>query len=238
MKRLLVFFLWFILSSGSVLPFAPPGGVTVRTDTGTHMVQRAFNAEKIRAYSRQNEFSYQDGVAADESLWSKFWKWFWRMMDRLLLNKYSGGLLKYGAVAGFIALSVYVAVRIAGIDLKIIGRKSKGVEIPFAESEENIHEIDFKKEIEDTIAKGNYRLAVRLFYLQTLKRLNDCQVIKWQPEKTNQTYVSEISNTEQQIQFARLTSQFEFIWYGDFLIDGEKFSIVRASFEQFNPRQT
>lgn len=81
---------------------------------------------------------------------------------------------------------------------------------------------------------GNYRLVVRLLYLKTLKQLSDRELIHWLPEKTNQAYVLEIADQAKQQEFAQLTTQFEYIWYGEFFIDKNSFAPIQESFHQFN----
>ena len=102
------------------------------------------------------------------------------------------------------------------------------------ETLENIHEIDFSEQIAIALQNKNYRLVVRLLYLQTLKQLSDKNLIDWQPEKTNQTYVSELKQQPYHQQFVSLTNQFEYIWYGEFYIDENTFQPIYQSFQEFN----
>jgi hypothetical protein len=195
---------------------------------------RNFDLQKINAYRAQREFIYDHVAPANESLWDRFWKWFWSLIDNVLSNKYSGGVIKYVVIAVFVALLVFAVVKLTGADLKIFAGKSKAVEIPYSESLDNIHEINFSEEIDKAIAGSNYRLAVRLFYLYSLKLLNEQALINWQPEKTNQTYVREIADPGKKQQFSLLTMQFEYIWYGEFFIDKESFGLVKERFDNFN----
>lgn len=192
--------------------------------------------ENIRKYSVQKEFVYDHIAPEGESLWSRFWRWFWEWLNSIS----SGGstqtydLLKYFSLLVLATLVVLLVMKFIGLDLKIFSKKSKAVAVPYTESSDNIHEISFQDEIEKAISAGNYRLAVRLFYLQSLKLLSDKDLIDWQPEKTNQAYLDELHHTDQQQQFVVLTRQFEYIWYGEFLIDQESFKRVRAGFDHFN----
>lgn len=82
----------------------------------------------------------------------------------------------------------------------------------------------------------NYRLAVRLLYLQTLKHLSDKEIIDWQPNKTNLAYVAEVQNGQGYEEFTPLTHQFEYVWYGDFKLDKSAYEHIQLAFQQFNNR--
>jgi hypothetical protein len=195
---------------------------------------RHFDAQKIKAYQQQPDFKYDQTVSIDDSLWNKFWAWFWRQFRGIATANYSASLFRYIIIAAFIALIVFVVIKFTGVDFKLFTGKSKAIIIPYTESSDNIHEIDFRTEIDKAIMSANYRMAVRLMYLLSLKKLNSQNLIDWQPEKTNQTYIKEIIDPHKREQFSLLTTQFEYIWYGEFFIDKENFNLLKNSYDQFN----
>jgi len=239
MRLLLLFlFIGFYTTAFSTGPLQvkPLAKVAQLSSDSSKVDIRKFNPQQIKAYAARKEFIYIDEAPANESVWSKFWRWFWRSLEKVLVDKHTGPLIKYAAIAAAVALVIYIIFKATGMDLRAITSNSKAVYVPYSESQENIHEIDFSEEINKAVTAGNYRLAVRLFYLRTLKKLNDNGMISWQPEKTNQTYIREIADPEKQQQFIGLTAQFEFIWYGEFFIDIEAFDHVKNAFERFNPK--
>lgn len=202
---------------------------------------RKFDNRKIQEYKKNKEFQYEDLKPKSQGFWERIWHAFWKWLDRLFSGsgeKTSSslwkGVLKYGLMAIFMALIVFVVFKLIGVDFKIFVRKSKEVEVPYDESLENIHEINFDEQIEDALQKANYRLTVRLLYLKTLKFLADRELIDWQPDKTNQAYVRELAETRLEKDFEALTHQFEYIWYGDFNIDRSSFLQIEHAFHQFN----
>lgn len=120
-----------------------------------------------------------------------------------------------------------------GADLNIFRKDAKQVPIPYSESLENIHEISFDQEIEKAMAQHNYKLAVRLLYLRSLKQLSDAGLIHWQTDKTNSAYLNEIADSAQRQSFSILTIQFEYVWYGDFPVDGRSFQNIYTLFQDF-----
>ncbi|MBL4675342.1 MAG: DUF4129 domain-containing protein [Mucilaginibacter sp.] len=210
----------------------------VRYDTASVAI-RHFDATAINEFKKQPEFNYNDNYSGP-SLWTRFWKWFWSLFDfGKTTTGYSrfwvwvGRILKYLVIVGGVGALVLLILKSAGIDLGLFRKRSRSAGIPYGEFDENIHEIDFAKDIEQAASAGNYKLAVRLLYLRTLKQLNDNGLIEWQPNKTNQAYVMELSNSPNQDIFKQLTNQFEYVWYGDFAVTGDSYKNISQMFGSF-----
>nr|WP_157246938.1 DUF4129 domain-containing protein [Pedobacter panaciterrae] len=213
-----------------------PDSVSLKTVIkldSTKVDLRKFDKSKLDAFAKEADFKYDDAPVG-LSLWDRFWRWFWDLIGHALSNKMSGGLIKYLIIIVFVGLAVFIVLKIIGADLKIFSHKSQIVEVPYSESNDNIHEINFNEQIEKAIENSNYRLAVRLLYLRSLKKLSDTNLIHWLPEKTNQTYISEINDPDKKREFSKLTHQFEYVWYGEFFIDRENFNTIKDTFERFN----
>jgi hypothetical protein len=243
MRLLLVFFIvftWTCSAQATAVqkPVAKPvvkKGIVLKSDSST-IALRKFDEAAVKKYSEQKEFIYDDVAPQSLSLWDRFWRWVWRLINSLFSGGITGSIIKYILIAVVIALVVFVVIKLIGLDYKFLTGKSKTVAIPFEESLENIHEIDFDEQIDLALQSGNYRLAVRLLYLKTLKQLSDKELINWQPEKTNQAYVLELENENYKQEFNTLTNQFEYIWYGEFFIDKRSFEPINQSFLQFNQK--
>jgi len=221
--------------AAAVPPVVTVKNSLIKNDTSKLSV-RNFDAQQLKQYRESNAFKYDE--TTPDNLWDRFWKWFWEQINFVLKNERSGSILKY-LVIGVLAVAViYIVIKLTGLDMKIILRKPKAVPLRFSEAAENIHEINFNEEIQQAIANTNYRLAVRLCYLYTLKKLNDQSLINWQPEKTNHTYIQEIQDPAVKKQFSLLTTQFEYIWYGEFFIDKESFTGLKNDFDLFNPKKS
>lgn len=88
--------------------------------------------------------------------------------------------------------------------------------------------------LRNAIKSGNYRLAVRYLYLQTLQRLSEKRFIVINSNKTNYEYVNEVRTQKFANEFASLTLQYEYVWYGEYPLDDRLFSQVQEGFNQFN----
>lgn len=101
---------------------------------------------------------------------------------------------------------------------------------------ENIFDVDYDKETRKAKANQNYRLAIRLLYLRTLRDLSDNQLIGYKQEKTNTDYLEQLSGTTYYKDFFRLTRQFEYAWYGKFVPSIGVFQQIEDEFFQFKQR--
>ena len=99
--------------------------------------------------------------------------------------------------------------------------------------DEDIFSIDYNNQIQKAIDAQNYRLAVRLLYLQTLKDLSDSGLIKFRTARTNSDYVNDLYGSKYYRDFFRLTRIFEYTWYGGFALDKEIFLQTQTAFQNF-----
>lgn len=207
---------------------------TVRIDSSKIEVKK-FDANAIKRYSKDKDFNYTGEATGQPSFWDRFWNWLWNKISELF-NKipYSGPILQYLFLGLGIAFLVYVIFKSLGIDpIQLFRGDVQKVEIPYSESLENIHEMNFDAEIEKAVSQHNFRLAVRLLYLKCLKQLSDKGLIQWQIDKTNTAYLYELTDPVQKQTFGLLTRQFEYIWYGNFSIDQNTFRNIDSLFQNF-----
>ena len=96
-----------------------------------------------------------------------------------------------------------------------------------------IFSIPYETEISKAILAGDYRSAIRLYYLQMLTLLSDKKKITYKEEFTNSDYLSQLYNTPYYTSFKMLTRHFDYAWYGRFLISPEAFNNIEAEFKTF-----
>lgn len=98
---------------------------------------------------------------------------------------------------------------------ELFARSGRRKPMEYEVTEDTIYGIDFPSEIEKALQNENFREALRLMYLQTLKFLSDYHQIEWQPFKTPTQYLFEF----RQADFKRMTSLFVRVRYGGFDAD-------------------
>jgi hypothetical protein len=227
-----IFSLLLMLLTGWCL--AAPKPVTLPPDHSPVVARQADPAlwERLRtdrAYQYGHEVREEQGLLAQ--LWLRFLRWLAEWLydpSRKTTRDWLTGLL-------VVAVAVFGVWKILGMNsAALLGRRNAGLNVPYGLHAENIHAINFEREISDALAAGQFRLAVRLHYLQTLKRLTDAGLIDWQPDKTNHAYALELRSSPLNSEFEGLTTQFERVWYGDFPLESGQFEGLRRQFVAFD----
>jgi hypothetical protein len=94
---------------------------------------------------------------------------------------------------------------------------------------ENIEDLDIDSLLRQ--AGGNYRLAVRLYFLGLLQKLHEKGVIQWKKDKTNREYLMEVyTRAVHYPEVKKLTLAYEQVWYGDHAIEIERYNRLQAAF--------
>ncbi|WP_435414970.1 hypothetical protein [Polaribacter aestuariivivens] len=99
--------------------------------------------------------------------------------------------------------------------------------------DDNIHEVDLETLLQQAISEGNYRLAIRYYYLSILKELSVHKIIAYHKEKTNTEYTFEIENENLRNDFKYLSYVYTYVWYGEFDVDKANFENVQKKYQSF-----
>ncbi len=203
----------------------------VRYDTTGIAGKRTISREALQEYYIDKDFAYDREATGQPSLWEMIKEWFHEMMERIFGRGYGSkawDVLTYILIAAAIALVNIILFRsnLRGLFIKTKSRAG----ITFDELDENIHELNFPALIAAAEQSADYRRAVRLQYLWLLKRLTDTESITWKINKTNRDYAHEIRDAALRRDFRRLSTIFEYVWYGDTTIDDESYRRTKELF--------
>lgn len=159
------------------------------------------------------EFDYaSDFRGADFSLIDWIGLKIAQLLDALFGNKFYRGcedIIWYVlGLAVIIAAIVFVAYK----HPRLFGRRRHAKEFGYDVEEDNIYGFDFEAETEAAMTAHDYRRAVRMVYLHTLRLLSDSQRIAWQPSTTPTAYMREYADP----QFGHMTHEFMRVRYGGF----------------------
>lgn len=151
-----------------------------------------------------------------------------------ILNSGFIKFLLWAFAIGFVLFIIYRLFLAEGFFL----RKSKSMNNEGTEVEEELitHDSNFDVLIKQALQNNNYRQAVRYQYLRTLHTLAAKGFVEMAPDKTNFQYVSEIKNRDYQNDFASVTLNYEYVWYGEFAIEQDIYRKIETGFINLNKK--
>ncbi len=195
---------------------------------------RSFNNKELQEFKNDTNFQYNRWSEPPPNFWARFWKWVWWKIGEILSTKSGRRTVYTGVIIIAVAVLVFFVMRVMGMSKSsLLSRKSNDA-LPFTISLEDINSISFEDAIRDAIQSRNFRLAIRLLYLHSLKQLSDKGYIQWQIDKTNADYIMEVADKPWQSLFKKITYSFERAWYGEVNIGTEEFEQLNVQFQQFN----
>lgn len=143
-------------------------------------------------------------------------------------------VVKVVVVTLVIIALVFLLWKIFGNAKFLKNKKIKGGEFSFLdEAEDNLEESDLERFLREALEKKQYKIAVRIYYLMTIKELIQQNYIVWKKNKTNFEYLTEMRDRKEFDHFRSLTRAFEIVWYGDVEIQENEFSKLSPSFSSF-----
>lgn len=113
------------------------------------------------------------------------------------------------------------------------GKSKRKEKLDATVEEIDIHGIDYDAEISAAKRRSDYRLAVRLWFLRSLKEMTDLKLIDWKIDKTNSDYYYELSGSRLQKDFASISLLYEYVWYGDFEIMEGRYGEVESKLQNY-----
>ena len=183
-----------------------------------------YDARKIADYQADERFDYNSQLySTDYSWFDILTRWFNRLINAIFSGNFEKNVTTPVMITLFIVTVFFILFYLFKKRPELFLRDRKTAPVPYDIEEENIHGIDFNKEISTALKCGDYRFAIRLLYLQTLRFLSDNKLIEWQIHKTPTEYLYEIRNSKMKPLFRNLTNRFLHIRYGNYEASHEIF---------------
>jgi len=148
-------------------------------------------------------------------------------------NLFNAGIFKVlmFLIVGFVLIMVIYHLFLSG-ENGFLNRREKPVDTGHSFEHADVFS-DWDMALHKALEKNDLRLAIRVLYLQTLHILHEHEWIFFEQEKTNYEYVKQLSGRDKQEAFIVLTSYFDYIWYGSFSIDRERYNSIEQLFRNF-----
>lgn len=199
--------------------------------------------------TQQKVFDDEDWRYTEEKSSDQQDSFFDRLLDKLLRSFFDDVADDIGDTSGRrgmngwtiflliigVALIVFFILKATGTGGNLMfRRKSRAKEDVDASVEDvDIHAINYETQIQSAIRSSDYRLAVRLWFLRSLKEMTDRDLIQWKIDKTNSDYYYELSGSGLEQQFGRVSLIYDYIWYGEFEVDEMRYRKVEDDMRNF-----
>ncbi len=235
MPKGLLYLTVFLLSLSS---FCQKDSLALNYDK-TKIVQKEISAQDIEVYKNDPNFNYEVVQNDAPEWWIAFKNWAGNLLIRFFewlfgVNKASGALNLFLEFLPYVLLAVLLFILVKfflNVNARAISYAKKNqATMAMSEEEHIIKNENIQKLIQEALANDNYRLAVRYYYLFILQIMTEKELIDWQIQKTNEDYLKELKQERLQHPFKDITRLYDYIWYGEFPMDHEKYQKAESSF--------
>ena len=197
------------------------------------VIKRSFNENKVRELKADPDLNYKEAPTIAESLWERFLIWLGQLIQTIFEKAVTtnwGRVLVYAIGLGILVVVIMMLLKVNAFKVLYSGA---GTAQKYSVLDENIHEMDFDKLIQEAMDQQDYRRGVRLVFLHALKILSDKELILWQSGKTNHDYVAELNRNELKTGLNELSFYFDYAWYGNFRINKDTFQKIQTTFSDW-----
>lgn len=205
---------------------APPDSMAVNA--------RHFDEGLLKELKDDPTLRYQEPPTVGESLWQRFVALLAELFGSILDGAVStnwGRVITFLIGFAVVIIVIIMLLRVNAFRMFYAGEGASAMK--YNVLDENIHEMDFEKLIQEAMARNDHRTGVRLTFLYALKLLSDKNLIHWERGKTNHDYLAELKGNDVRSGFNELNYYFEYAWYGNFNINGEMFASVQETFKNW-----
>lgn len=187
------------------------------------------------------DFEYVESISDKISIWKSIFNWIGQFLSDLFPDvQASPGEWFYnilgiagGAFVIFLLYKFFFSGRQFVMNPK---EESTDDESTLEFVEKNLLEIDINTYIANATAANNYPLAIRYQQLLNIQLLAKKDIIAWDQTKTNMELTEEILKEDIKKDFKRCSALFDYVWFGDFQIDSNKFEEITKEFHNFQRR--
>ncbi|MFN8287048.1 MAG: DUF4129 domain-containing protein [Chitinophagales bacterium] len=140
-------------------------------------------------------------------------------------------VVKILLVVALIAVVVFVLYSFLK-DMRWSSKKLENNVTSIADFDEELPELSaLRKLLQQALANGDYKLAIRYYYLLLMAQFREEGLIVWKKDKTNRQYLYEMRQHNRITDIKTATRLFEAYWYGDLQPDANGFGEAETLFK-------
>jgi large-conductance mechanosensitive channel len=208
------------------------------------VVEQTISEAELEPFLEDEDFNYTT-IEAEENILDRFLQWLRNGLRSILealfgVDAATGILLFIVRILPYLLLAFLVFLLLRFFlkvnSRTVIGKSQPKGEVRISEEEQIIQNEDIASLIKEAVSRGDFRLAIRYYYLLALKYLSLSERISWEPQKTNEDYLNDLKHSPLKNDFEKITKIYDYIWYGDFKIDARSFNVLKSDFETINSK--
>lgn len=199
------------------------------------VILRNFDREQMNRLRQNPNFDYSREKIQKNPNWiQRLKKWLNDLFFQSINTKGKRAVWEWMLYLFCIVMGVFVVMKLLGADISTLFYSKRKYQMSEGNGEDiQIDDPQLDKFIQEAIQNQQYNLAVRYCYLKMLRQLQQKDWIRWEKEKTNRSYANEIKKESLKTSFLQLTSVFEYVFYGNFILDRKGFEEIQGSFLGF-----
>ena len=204
------------------------------------VVTRTIPEDALDDFRNNPNYQYDRVETGGPTLWDLFWQWLDDALFRPLRENTTAQFWSwFWLLAGIAALAFVISKALRADSGWFFRKRDEEVVIEGLEllDTADIKSVDLDALLDAALHDRRYRDAARYQYLRALQALTEQGLIAWDKHKTNREYLAEVRLADRpglNAPFADITRLFEWIWYGEFPVDENRFALVRERFELFS----
>lgn len=228
MRKIVKYIIVVFLLAGSFYPVHAADTIT------DHSVvkPRIPSKEQIEHFTKQKAFNYEKEEMITSTWLQRIMNWIDERLNDLFSDKPSAAFVRYIIIALLVITIVFTLMKVKPQSLFFKNKKKK--DAAFEIEELSLLQSDLDELARKEILNGNFRAAIRYLFLRLLKNLEEKEMIRLDIYKTNMDYTYELKDSELKKEFSKLSTVYEFVWYGRFTIEKPAFEKVHDDFKNIS----
>jgi len=240
---MIISLIFFLITAGTLVPVSVTMAETVSGPEITQLKSdssqvniRLPDPDRMAQYSDDPDFNYDEAEPGESILELLFFELI-RWLNRIFGEGTGNTVMQTVFLLLLIAAIVLLVNQILKGNIRnaFYGR-SAASSFKVAEGASSEIGADFNRLIEKAIQNKDYREAVRLTYQKALRELNDSGLIRWEADKTNSEYITEVATHPVSEPLQKLTRIYDYTEYGDFGIDSAGYSGVKSLYQTLSSK--
>ncbi len=195
------------------------------------IVLKSADHKAIEAYRYKDDFNYKELPV--QGRYNFLPGWLVKSLAKFLTRLFSSGVLEVVFILLLTSVVLYTLLRLNGINPAGLLKRNPHELKNALYSEVQEHQlIQYDKLIDEAVVAGDFRLAIRLHFLDILIGLDKKGIISFKEDKTNRGYYNEITQPAVKKGFLSIAGIFENVWYGELVLSKDQYTELENIFTE------